>query len=294
MKRQEFRSLIRAIGLWALALVMAVIVTYAVLSFYASACALPGDGQGHGPALSYAASATTVLDNDTGLVWQRGTNYTVYPFAMASKWRLPTPMEAISIVDFGHRDPAQSPLFGPLADEHDGVIDSYWMNNTLTVDFNGGGVTTGTQLAYVRTLTGKANCLPNGADSYTDNGATITSRTTGLTWTKYVGVDLDWDDARASFPASLNAEAYGGYTDWRLPNVKELASLMEMQPISPLLNLQTTAFFWSSTPHAQEGGPVPTLSGAITCAWGVNGVGWVFHNDRASLHLARAVRGGTP
>ena len=60
--------------------------------------------------------------------------------------------------------------------------------------------------------------IPN----YPDNGdGTITDNNTGLMWVKARGTKMSWDDAVAG--ASTNNTA--GYTDWRMPTIKELYSL---------------------------------------------------------------------
>ena len=74
--------------------------------------------------------------------------------------------------------------------------------------------------------------------SYTDNGdGTITDNNTGLMWEKKSNdrsihnQDLVyfWDDAFAVHIAQLNATAFAGHTDWRLPNVKELQSIVNYE-----------------------------------------------------------------
>ena len=61
--------------------------------------------------------------------------------------------------------------------------------------------------------------------SYTDNGdGTITDNVTGLTWTQSLSTfSMTWDQA-ASYCDTLTT---GGYTDWRLPAVKELWSIRD-------------------------------------------------------------------
>jgi len=59
--------------------------------------------------------------------------------------------------------------------------------------------------------------------SYLDNGnGTITDNVTGLMWQKDMGAKLSFDEAVALIK-TLNL---GGYTDWRIPTIKELYSLI--------------------------------------------------------------------
>ena len=58
--------------------------------------------------------------------------------------------------------------------------------------------------------------------SYTDNGdGTITDNVTGLMWEQDMGVKITFADA---FTKAANS-TLGGYTDWRVPTIKELVSL---------------------------------------------------------------------
>ena len=58
----------------------------------------------------------------------------------------------------------------------------------------------------------------------TVNGVTVvTDSVTGLQWTKGVFSDKTWKEALDSCG---NLE-YAGYTDWRLPNINELAGLID-------------------------------------------------------------------
>ena len=64
-----------------------------------------------------------------------------------------------------------------------------------------------------------------------------------------------WDDAQDGFIATLNAQNFGGFSDWRLPTVKELSFIRNMDTYQPAINTDffpnTQAFYyWSSTTNA--------------------------------------------
>ena len=67
-----------------------------------------------------------------------------------------------------------------------------------------------------------------GQNDLVDNGdGTITDRATGLTWTQEdSGTPLNWEEALA-WVQQKNSENYLGYSDWQLPNVKELQSIVD-------------------------------------------------------------------
>jgi len=104
---------------------------------------------------------------------------------------------------------------------------------------------------------------------YTDHGnGTVTDTKTGLSWKQCSegqtassgGCSGDassytWDQALQQ-PATLNSGGgYAGHSDWRLPNIKELASLGALDRNSPSINSALfpstpSAWFWSSSPLA--------------------------------------------
>ena len=82
--------------------------------------------------------------------------------------------------------------------------------------------------------------------SYTDNGdGTITDNNTGLVWEKKSADgsihDKDtfytWDNAFDVHVFGLNSGGgFAGFTDWRVPNVKELQSIVDYEVFSPALD----------------------------------------------------------
>ena len=112
-----------------------------------------------------------------------------------------------------------------------------------------------------------------GVNDLADNDdGTITDSATGLMWSQDdSGVDalegLDWEAALAYVEAQ-NEAGYLGYSDWRLPNVKELEGVVDYThspesdgsaAIDPLFNSTEItnelgdadfSYYWSSTTHA--------------------------------------------
>ena len=87
----------------------------------------------------------------------------------------------------------------------------------------------------------------------------------------------------------VNAEGgtgYAGHNDWRIPNVRELQSIVDYGVFSPAIDPifdSTASFYWSSTTYAVD----PSL------AWFVGfGVGNVFAVAESFPLFVRAVRGG--
>ena len=160
------------------------------------------------------------------------------------------------------------------------------------------------------TGTGQDGEIQAGADlSYTDNGdGTITDNNTGLMWEKQSDDgtihDKDntytWANAFAVHIAGLNAAAFGGHTDWRLPNVKELQSIVNYQNFNPMVSPAfNTACAASSTVTS---GSCTAASGYWTSSSYVGlpafafdvffNVGFVNANFKDDNHSVRAVRGG--
>jgi len=102
---------------------------------------------------------------------------------------------------------------------------------------------------------------------FTDNGDfTITDNATGLMWAQDPINDIGgafasgmaWSDAITN----CNDLTFAGYSDWRLPNVKELQSIVNYGRANPSIGETTasqspwentqSARYWSSTTHADS------------------------------------------
>jgi len=98
---------------------------------------------------------------------------------------------------------------------------------------------------------------------FTVSGDVVTDNLTGLMWTKDANLPngtRTWQGS-LDYVASLNASHYLGYTDWRLPNVNELESLVNANEEDTAAWLNTQGFtnvqadyYWSSTTCADAPG----------------------------------------
>ena len=101
-----------------------------------------------------------------------------------------------------------------------------------------------------------------------------------------------WQNAQDVFIAQLNSNNFGGYSDWRMPTLKELCYLVNSDISYPGPSIDTTWFpntvslgYWSSTAYAAENTEGAWLVGFVH--------GYVFGRNKSMSHYyLRAVRGG--
>ncbi|MCA9257359.1 MAG: DUF1566 domain-containing protein, partial [Phycisphaerales bacterium] len=238
-----------------------------------------------------------------------------------SDWRVPTTKELYSLMDFRGTDPmtddvsALTPFidstyfdfaYGDL-NAGERAIDSQWVTSTLYLDTVMDGQTAmfgvnfadgrikgyglggpgNEKLFYVRLCRGNADY---GQNNFVDHGdGTITDRATWLMWSKDDSGDgsgagprsgVTWEAALA-WVQQKNDERYLGYSDWRLPNAKELQGIIDYTrapgatgsaAIDPIFNITQITneagqidypWFWSGTTHLRQDGSA--TAGAYVC-----------------------------
>ncbi len=286
------------------------------------------DGNYHGNQPSYTDNGDgTITDNVTGLMWEKdmgakmsfveasdkAANATLGGY---SDWRVPSIKELYSLILFTGRCAENVNILfinteyfnHPLGDESAG---ERIMNNDETVfgvNFVDGRIkgypkfdpiTNGDYRMYVRLVRGNT---AYGKNNLIDNGdGTISDLATGLMWQKADdGVARNWEETLVY----AEGQSLAGHNDWRLPNIKELQSIVDYTrapqttqspAISPLF--ETTEIndpeggsghfphFWSSTVHLDGLEPE---SNACYIAFG-EGLG-MMHGQLLDVHGAGCQR----
>jgi len=123
----------------------------------------------------------------------------------------------------------------------------------------------------------------------TVNGAdVVVDRATGLEWQADASsTDMDWQDALEYCEFGAGA-GVAESTDWRLPNVNELRSLLNYDKHGPATDFpgiteDNDGIFWSSSPYVY----IESL------AWGVSFASGIVYNSNMDFYYSvRCVRGG--
>jgi arylsulfatase A-like enzyme len=231
----------------------------------------------------------TVTDNNTGLMWQKTdsgemtwdtarSGATSLNLAGHSDWRLPTAQEAFCMLDH-ERNPALNSTY--FVNNAGGIPQYFWSSDLFYGDNTkvwctntGGGLgphpkvgtlsAGGTARYHARYVRGTK---PTTGHHYVNtNDGTVTDLDTGLMWTQVPATAQSWSNALTYTEGLTTA----GFSDWRLPNIKELQSLQDIPratasavTTNPCINrvlfpAATGTAYWSST---------SVKSGTPTQAW---------------------------
>jgi len=258
-------------------------------------------------------SATTwgmVKDNVTGLIWENktvdgsihdaGKTYTwddaqsvfiaqlnASNFGGHNDWRLPSREELRSIVDYSRYNPAINTGYFPNTQSNSyssSSTDASYTSRAWLMSFYYGsdGSYAKSNSYYVRAVRGGQS--GSSANLVINNDGTVTDTTTGLMWQQATGnngVAMTWKAALAYCENLSLAD----YTDWRLPNIKELSSLVDLSRYNPAIDpkFSESSDYWSSSTHTPY----------TNYAWyGYFYYGYDTDNFKSSSYYVRCVRGG--
>ena len=209
---------------------------------------------------------TITVDNATGLMWTKNpsgyqgvsaarTYCSELSYGGETGWRLPSIKELMTIFDNSMRNPAVDTKYFNIEDDvwsttpfvSDSEVPSIWI-----FDSDNGYVSAMQTLIY----TAPAICVKG---TMTENpvfgtiagtNAVVKDSTTELYWQKGYATDKTWQGA-IEYCENLTL---GEYSDWRLPNYNELASIIDFTRKDPAVNTtylsmptSETEYFWTST-----------------------------------------------
>ncbi len=265
----------------------------------------------------------TITDNVTGLMWEQdmGDKITydeAFDKAEASTlgnhndWRVPTIKEIYSLILFTGQVSGEEAIsmfidtdyfIQPLGNTDIGEreIDAQTWSSTQYVGLTMGGdetvfgvnfidgrikgypkynpMSSEENTMYIRMVRGNTSY---GINDFTDNGdGTVSDNATGLMWQQNDdGNTRDWETA-LSYSENLNL---AGHSDWRLPNAKELQSIVDYTrcpdvtnsaAIDPVFSATTFndpegnpgqyGYYWTGTSHLDGSNP---YSSAVYIAFG--------------------------
>ena len=230
---------------------------------------------------SFTISGTSpeeiIIDNNTGLQWQKAVVWDKYGWSDAidycdtliyggyDDWRLPFSEELESILDYGEYRPSIDNFL-----YSEGFLfawDYYWssssnvLSEAWAVNLANGYVSSGTNTTetYLRCVRGLEREIHTFSSKETLSGDTVvTDDVTGLQWTKGHVSGATWKEA-LKYCQDLT---YAGYSDWRLPNINELKSIVTRDQVEPSSNFpdMISDWVWSSS----------SLVNSNEKAWGLN------------------------
>lgn len=215
-----------------------------------------------------------------------------FSLAGYSDWRLPTVKEAYSLFMFTGEDPSgyngtdtenlipfvNTDFFDVAYGDSDAgerIIDGQYASSTIYVSttMNGDATMFGVNFVDGRIKGYPMGPMPGetedkqfyvlyvrgnevyGINEFIDNNdGTISDLATGLMWMQDDSqVGMDWETALA-FAGTKNSENYLGYNDWRVPDAKELHSILDYSRAPATHNSAAIDPLFDCTPIIDEGG----------------------------------------
>lgn len=252
----------------------------------------------------FQAMGSVVKDAWTGAVWSRDASLAQFPLTwqearafvaeMGARrdhgldgWRLPSRRLLFSLISHQHVNPAL-PVRHPFLNVFSGY---YWTGQTCRrlhdqawyLHLGGGRIYRGMKHgSYMVWPVCPAPCRPDDTDPlvaerFVSEGDTVRDTRTGLMWAPAAGLDgrrLTWQAALAAVVA-FNRAKPGAFDDWRLPNIRELESLVDLDSHSPALPdghpfAHVREGYWSATTSAYE----PRYAWVMYSTDGAVGVGF--------------------
>ena len=261
------------------------------------------------PSYESLGGGTMVKDNVTGLIWEVKTDdgtvhdkddsYSWYDignfinvlnsqtFGGYSDWRIPTPLELQTILSYNKWNPAIDEVYFPncLLDYWSSATALPFVHLAYPVSFDTGSMYSLNKY-FENSLRAARGVELSSSERFVINAdGTVTDNQTGLMWQQRSSGSMNWQNA-LSYCESL---VLAGYSDWRLPSAKELASILDFSRYSPAIDdsafLGTFAEkYWSSSSIANQ-------LGNAWCFDFDDGTFWHLE-EKSTNQYVRAVRGG--
>lgn len=219
----------------------------------------------------------TITDTVTGLMWQQTDggemtfeNALIYVENLIlggfDDWRLPTALEAYTVLNHQNKNPALDiSFFTKNAAEYWWTSDRQKNDpNKIWVTNAGGGIGNhlktetisagGTKKYHARAVRNvkPAILIPSRFENISQD--VVFDNLSGLFWEKKPQPNpMNWENA-LTYAENLT---HAGFSDWRLPNIKELHSLQNVNLIQPCVNTEYfpnigIKKYWSSTTLANQ------------------------------------------
>ena len=156
----------------------------------------------------------------------------------------------------------------------------------------------GTIHAHAQTCVANIQSTTPSSTFVINTDGTVTDKKTNLVWDRCswgqtgdlcefgTATNVSWATA-LSVPSAANSARYKSYADWRVPNAKELLSIVELCRRNPAINEQVfpnslSLDLWTSSQHPQLEGRIVILRGNF------GNMTWTAWNNNNYVRLVRS------